>query len=158
MSRCLSERALLKLVAGDDRNAHLVHLAVCDSCDARYRAIVSDLDRVSGVLLHSEPPRWSPSLLARYWLPVSATAVAAVALLVWVEITVWRAVTPAQPDEVTAFLSDLSATMFSTGDALAATDDIGAEVAGDDAPSAGCPSDALGVLGCEGDNDGGRSR
>jgi len=158
MSRCLSERALLKLVAGDDRNAHLVHLAVCDSCDARYRAIVSDLHRVSDVLLHSEPPQWSPSRLARYWLPASAVAVAAVALLVWVEITVWRAVTPAQPEEVTAFLSDLSATMFSAGDALAATDDIGTDVTGDDVPSANCPPDALGGPGCEGDNGSGRTR
>jgi hypothetical protein len=156
MRRCLSERALLKLVADADRTADRAHLAACGLCDARYRAIMRDLDRVSDVLLHSEPPPWSRSVLARYWLPATAAAVAVVALLVWVEITVWRAVTPAPPEEVTAFLSDLSTTMFSMGDAVAATDEVGAD-ASDDTLAAGCSSDTMGVFGCESDNDRGRS-
>ena len=113
MSRCLSERTLMRLIAGGGREAQRAHLAACDRCEARYRAIGDALDRVTEVLLHTEPPLRSAPLLARYWMPAIAAAVASLALLVWVEITVWRAVTPAQPEEVTAFLSDLSATMFS---------------------------------------------
>ncbi len=153
MSRCLSERTLLRLVAGGGREAQRAHLAACGRCDARHRAIVSDLDRVTDVLLHTEPPRWSPSLLARYWLPATASAAAAISLLVWVELTVWRAVTPAQPDEVTAFLSDVSAAMFSTRDARAASDGTGSGTVADDGLSGSCPSDPLGILGCESDNE-----
>jgi len=123
MTRCLSERALLRLVAGDGRAAQHAHRAACARCEAHYRAIMSDLDRVSDVLLHTEPIPSTRSLLARYWMPLTASAVAALALLVWVEIAVWRAVTPAQQEEVAAFLSDVSATMFSTRDALAAQDE-----------------------------------
>ena len=149
MSRCLSERAMMHLIAGEGRDAQRAHLAVCPQCDVRYRAIGRDLDRVTQVLLHTEPQHRPPSLLARYWMPATAAAVAALALLVWVEITVWRAVTPTQPEEVTAFLSDLSATMFSARDALAAGDDSASGLLSEDG---GCPSDSLGSLGCEGDN------
>jgi len=142
MSRCLSERTLMRLIAGGGREAQRAHLAACDRCEARYRAIGDALDRVREVLLHTEPPLRSAPLLARYWMPAIAAAVASLALLVWVEITVWRAVTPAQPEEVTAFLSDLSATMFSARDALAA---------GEDGLASGCPSDPLAILGCESD-------
>ena len=152
MSRCLSERTLLRLVAGGGREGRRAHLHACSECTARYRAIVSDLDRVTDVLLNTEPPRWSPSLLPRYWVPATAAAVAAVALLVWVEITVWRAVTPAQPEEVTAFLSDISAAMFSTRDALAASDDAGSETPADGEIPGGCSADPLGIVGCERDN------
>jgi hypothetical protein len=42
---------------------------------------------------------------------------AAVALLLWVEVAVWRAVTPVpptmQPQEVAAILADVSASLFS---------------------------------------------
>ena len=152
MSRCLSERAMMRVIAGGGRDAQQAHLAVCQQCDARYRAIGRDLDRVTQVLLHTEPQHRSPSLLARYWMPASAAAVAALALLVWVEITVWRAVTPTQPEEVTAFLSDLSATMFSARDALAAGDDSASGLLSEDGLAGGCSSDSLGGLGCEGDN------
>lgn len=152
MSRCLSERTLLRLVAGSGLERQRAHLRQCDECTLRHRAIVSDLDRVSDVLLHTEPPHWSPPFLARYWLPAAGAAVAAIALLVWVEITVWRAVTPAQPEEVTAFLSDVSAAMFSTRDALAASD-TGSGTTADDGLSIGCPSDPLGILGCESDTE-----
>jgi len=151
MSRCLSERTLVRLIAGNGRENQRAHLAACDRCDARYRAIGRDLDRVTDVLLHSEPPRQSPSLLPRYWVPVTAAAVAGIALLVWVEITVWRAVTPAPSEEVTAFLSDISATMFSARDALAAGDDSGPGALSDGGGAGGCSSDPLGILGCESD-------
>src|SRR5207249_3285011 len=95
MSRCLSERTLMRLIAGGGREAQRAHLAACDRCEARYRAIGDALDRVREVLLHTEPPLRSAPLLARYWMPAIAAAVASLALLVWVEITVWRAVAAA---------------------------------------------------------------
>ena len=151
MSRCLSERTLMRLIAGGGRESQRAHLAACDRCEARYRAIGDALDRVTEVLLHTEPPLRSASLLARYWMPATAAAVASLALLVWVEITVWRAVTPAQPEEVTAFLSDLSATMFSARDALAAGDNGASGPFSEDGLATGCPSDPLAILGCESD-------
>ncbi len=151
MSRCLSERTLMRLIAGGGREAQRAHLAACDRCEARYRAIGDALDHVREVLLHTEPPLRSAPLLARYWMPATAAAVASLALLVWVEITVWRAVTPAQPEEVTAFLSDLSATMFSARDALAAGDDGASGPFSADGLASGCPSDPLAILGCESD-------
>ena len=81
----------------------------------RYRTILRDLDRVTDVLFHTAPPRWSPSRLTRHWLPASASAVAALAVvLIWVENTVWRAGAPAHQEEVTAFVSDVSSVMFSS--------------------------------------------
>jgi len=124
MSRCLSERTLLRLIAGSGREAQRAHLAACRRCGVRYRAILRDLDRVTDLLFHTAPPRWSPSLLTRYWLPASASAVAALAVvLIWVENTVWRAGAPAHPEEVIAFVSDVSSVMFSIHDAP--TDDTG---------------------------------
>jgi hypothetical protein len=152
MSRCLSERTILRLIAGGGRDPQRAHLAACHRCDARYRAIGRDLDRVTQVLLHTEPQHRPPSLLARYWMPATAAAVAGLALLVWVEITVWRAVTPTQPEEVTAFLSDLSATMFSARDARAGGGDSGLGAFSDDSPAVGCSPDPLGIIGCESDN------
>jgi len=151
MSRCLSERAVLRLVAGSGRESQWAHVRTCRECTARYQAIVSDLDRVTDVLLSTEPPRWSPSLASRYWLPATAAAMAGVVLLVWVEISVWRAVTPAQTEGVAASLADISARMFSTRDALAASDD-GSETPADDVLRSGCSSDPLGILGCESEN------
>src|SRR5262249_55334393 len=98
----------------------------------------------------SEREERAASLVAGDWMRAAGAAVAALALLVWVEITVWRAVTPTQPEEVTAFLSDLSATMFSTRDALAAGEDSGAGSLSEDGLGGGCSSDPLGVLGCQG--------
>ena len=76
MSRCLSERALLRLIAGSGREAQRAHLAACRRRGVRYRVILRDLDRVTDVLFHTAPPRWSRSPLTRHWLPASASAVA----------------------------------------------------------------------------------
>ena len=123
----------------------------------RYRVILRDLDRVTDVLFHTAPPRWSRSPLTRHWLPASASAVAAVAVLIWMESTIWRAVAPAHPQEVTAFLSDVSSAMFSMNNAPDATDDT-AYTTADDGLASGCSSDPLGILGCENDNENERTR
>ena len=156
MSRCLSERTLLRLLAGSGREAQRTHLAACRRCGVRYRTILRDLDRVTDVLFHTAPPRWSPSRLTRHWLPASASAVAALAVvLIWVENTVWRAGAPAHQEEVTAFVSDVSSVMFSMHDAP--TDDTGNATADYDLAT-DCSSDPLRILGCESDNESGQTR
>ena len=65
--------------------------------------------------------------------------------------TVWRAVAPAHPEEVTAFLSDVSSAMFSMNNAPEATDDT-AYTTADDGLASNCSSEPLGILGCENDN------
>jgi hypothetical protein len=54
----------------------------------------------------------------RRWMPATvALAAVAATLLIWVEVAVWRAVTPVpptmQPHEVAAILADVSAALFS---------------------------------------------
>ena len=156
MSRCLSEKTLLRLIAGSGSQAQRAHLAACRRCGVRYRAILRDFDRTTDVLLYTAPPRWSPSLLTRYRLPARASAMAAIVVLIWVVSTVWRDGAPSNPEEVTAFLADVSSAMFSTHDALDATDDTGS--AATYGLTTGCSSDSMGILGCEGDNENGRAR
>ena len=152
MSRCLSERTLLRLFSGGGRASQRAHLETCDRCGARYREITLDLDAVADVLRRTAPPRRSPATVRRYWVPASAVGVAAVALLVWVEIAMWHAATRMAPpqEEVTAFITDVSATMFSTRDPARALP-AGLSPIGE--VSSGCSSDPVGILGCETDED-----
>src|SRR5207244_253165 len=120
------------------------------------RTVSTDLHRVTDILFPSPPPRCSPTRLPRHWLPASASAVAALAVvLIWVENTVWRAGAPAHQEEVTAFVSDVSSVMFSMHDAP--TDDTGNATADYDLAT-DCSSDPLRVLGCESDNESGQTR
>jgi hypothetical protein len=120
MSLCLSDDALTRIHADLGSIAERAHLAGCPSCTARSRQLGRDLDLIATVLRDTPEPvtRPAPTPLRRRWMPAAVgLSAAAAVLLVWVEVAVWRAVTPVpptmQPQEVAAILSDVSASLFS---------------------------------------------
>ena len=135
---CLTEEALERVLAELATATERAHLASCAACTGRYRELQRDLASITGVLRdpvmgHSRPAR----RLGRRWMPAPvpatvpasiALSVIAAALLIWVEVAVWRAAEAPptmQPQEVAAILSDVSASLFSvSGDpALTAADE-----------------------------------
>lgn len=130
MSRCLNDKALARVQAELATAAEQDHLAGCAACAGRYRTLRRELHLVTEVLRDTPEPRVRFGLVGRRWLPATlGLSAAALTLLVWIEVVVWRAVTPVpptmQPHEVAAILSDVSASLFSvSGDPpRAATDD-----------------------------------
>jgi hypothetical protein len=118
MSGCLSDDALTRVHAELASAAELAHLAACAACTGRYRRQRRELTLITGVLRDTREPRARAVSGRRRWLPAAVgLSVAAVALLLWVEVAVWRAVTPLpptmQPHEVAAILADVSASLFS---------------------------------------------
>jgi hypothetical protein len=120
VSPCLSDGALTRVHADLGSIAERAHLAACAACTARSRRMRGDLDLIAAVLRDTPEPvtRSAPVRTPRRWLPAAVgLSAAAAVLLVWVEVAVWRAVTPVppsmQPQEVAAILSDVSASLFS---------------------------------------------
>jgi hypothetical protein len=120
MSPCLSDDALTRVHADLGSIAERAHLAACAACTARSRRMRGDLDLIAAVLRDTPEPvtRSAPVRAPRRWLPAAVgLSAAAAVLLEWVEVAVWRAVTPVppsmQPQEVAAILSDVSASLFS---------------------------------------------
>jgi hypothetical protein len=140
MSPCLSDDALERAHADLGSIAERAHLAGCAACTGRSRRLRRDLELITAVLRDTREPATPPRTLPlsrvgqparRRWLPAAiGLSTAALALLVWVEVAVWRAVTPVpptmQPQEVAAILSDVSASLFSVnGDPAPAAGDEG---------------------------------
>jgi hypothetical protein len=135
MSPCLSDDALDRVHADLGSIAERAHLAGCAACTGRSRQLRRDLDLITAVLRDTREPLALPltqiAPARRRWLPAAiGLSTAALALLVWVEVAVWRAVTPLpptmQPQEVAAILSDVSASLFSVnGDPVPVTGDEG---------------------------------
>lgn len=119
MSRCLSDDALERDLAELASVAERAHLAGCAACATRHRRIRGELALITSVLRNTPEPRTRPApVRRRRWMPAAvALAAVAAALLIWVEVAVWRAVTPVpptmQPHEVAAILADVSAALFS---------------------------------------------
>lgn len=118
MSRCLSDDALTRVQVQLATDAERAHLASCSACTRRSRRARHELALITGVLRDTPEPRPRPAVLRRRWMPAAfGLSAAAVALLLWVEVAVWRAVTPVpptmQPQEVAAILADVSASLFS---------------------------------------------
>ena len=128
MSHCLSDDALERVEVELASVAARAHLAGCAACAARHRRIRGELALITGVLRDTPEPRTRPApARRRRWMPATVgLAAIAAALLIWVEVAVWRAVTPVpstmQPQEVAAILADVSAALFSvSGDPATAT-------------------------------------
>lgn len=85
MSRCLGERALLRVLEREPARREEDHLEICAACRARLRLLQDDLDRLAAAL-HGPPPPASPATERAAWrlaLPALAlAALASVALLV----------------------------------------------------------------------------
>ena len=143
MTRCLSDDALERVEAELASVAERAHLAGCAACAARHRQIRGELALITGVLRDTPEPGTRPAPARRMrWMPATVgLAAVAAALLIWVEVAVWRAVTPVPPtmqaQEVAAILADVSAALFSvSGDPPATTTPaaIAPAVIAEDAP------------------------
>lgn len=117
MSRCLSEDALTRAHVELASAAERAHLAGCVACSDRYRRLHRELEMVTSMLRDSPEPHPRLPASPRRFMPAAlGLSAAALALLIWVEVAVWRAATPPatmQPQEVAAILSDVSASLFS---------------------------------------------
>jgi len=130
MSACLSDDALARAHADLASIAERAHLAACAACTARSRQMRRDLDLITAVLRDSREPLARVTRTRRRWLPAAVGLSAAAVALLWVEVAVWRAVTPVpptmQPQEVAAILTDVSASLFSvSGDPASGPADDG---------------------------------
>lgn len=139
MSRCLSDDALTRVLAELATDAERAHAASCTACARRSRRVRHDLTTIAGVLRDTPEPRPRAAVLHHRWLPATVgLSAAALALLLWAEVAVWRAVTPVpptmQPQEVAAILADVSASLFSLTGSPATAASTAAAPEPDDTP------------------------
>jgi hypothetical protein len=125
MNRCLSNKALYYLYAGDGNTAHQFHLDTCVSCAQRYEQFSQRLTALEQTL--QQPPtrfyiREATTRSGyRYRLSLAAAIVAVVFLLMWGNI--WQeepipVTTPqALSQEIARFLAtEASPALFATAD------------------------------------------
>lgn len=116
MTRCLSDRALTRVVAELGTPDERAHLAACAACAARYRRIEGEMAEIVDVLSGTPEPRHRVMPGAGRWV-ASAAALAAVAVGVpfWVETGSRTGVQPAsdQTRQVAVALSDITSSLFS---------------------------------------------
>jgi len=125
MKRCLSDKALMRLQAGDGSAEQRAHLSVCGACGDRDRSLDRELETVRHVLLYTDEPRAS---VARRPSWVSAVAIAAslvVTVAVLGHLAVRRPDAPSsaalrlQDEEASVFLREVSLTIFTIDGHLA---------------------------------------
>lgn len=143
MSRCLSDRALLRLHVGDGTSAERAHRAECATCADRAAALARDIDRMSWVLADTTAPRSRPVRARRAWLPAIGLATAAVVAVLWGTVGLREPIRPAppagQPPELGALLQDVSTVMFSvSGDPERTRLDLGGDDGFPGALATGC--------------------
>jgi hypothetical protein len=118
MSRCLSDKALMRVLADLGSETDLSHLASCATCAARRRKVSGEVDRIRHVLLTTpEPVRRTAPMSRRSMVAVAGLTAAAVGALLWIEVAVWKKIQPT-PDptgveQVEATLADVTASLFS---------------------------------------------
>lgn len=117
MSRCLSERALVRLQmkeGGADEHAHLL---ACGDCTRRFNRLGDDLRVIHEVLTAAPPAAVARHRLPNVfgaWVPAAALSVAVVAILVSL---IWPRL-PVAPQgaghngSVSAFATDVSTAVF----------------------------------------------
>ena len=131
MSRCLTERTLILLQAGEGSAEARAHLRVCPRCAARFRALEGDLGLIADALRAGPPPGTTHPARLR-WRAVGALA--ATVVLAVGAVWMWRGgpvAPPTRADDVTAMIEDLAGTLFPTPEAAATGEQ---SAAGQEAP------------------------
>ena len=72
MTRCLSDAALIRLLAGVGTAAERAHMTACAACGDRHRRVGSELTTVRHVLLATDPPRTRAVARTRSWAVLDA--------------------------------------------------------------------------------------
>jgi hypothetical protein len=118
MTRCLSDDALMRVTAELGTPAQQSHLTMCAPCAMRYRRLAGDLGVIRQVLAQTNEPRRRtvPSRL-RTVAGMAALSAVAVAALLWIEVTAWKALQPerelASTEQFETALADVQAALFS---------------------------------------------
>lgn len=116
MTRCLTDRALTRLLADLGPPNDHAHLAVCASCAARYRRLQSEIIGIAHVLAATHEPRRPTVPATRRWIAAAAVLATGVAAA-WfsIETVSWMQgpVRSLQDPVVSMAMTDLTAALFS---------------------------------------------
>src|SRR5262249_24567256 len=94
-NRCLSDDALLRVASELGTRVQHSHLTSCASCAMRYRRWSGELGMIRQVLVTTdEPRRFAVPSRLRTVAGVAALSAAAVAALLCIEVTAWKAFQP----------------------------------------------------------------
>lgn len=116
MTRCLTDRALTRLLADLGTPTDRAHLAVCAPCTARYRRLQSEISGIAHVLAATHEPRRRTVPAPRRWIAAAAVLATAVAgVWFWMETASWMLVPvrSLQDPVVSTAMTDLTAALFS---------------------------------------------
>lgn len=116
MTRCLTDRALTRLLADLGPPTDRAHLAVCAPCTARYRQLQSEITGIAHVLAATHEPRRRTVPAPRRWIAAAAVLATAVAgVWFWIETDSWMQVPvrSLQDPMASTAMTDLTAALFS---------------------------------------------
>jgi hypothetical protein len=119
MSPCLSNQALIRILADLGTPSEHAHLATCPGCALRHARRRREMDVVRRVLMTTAEPVTQVLPSPRRWLPaaVALLAVVMVGALVWTEVVLWNAIesTPDQArlEQAAGSLAEMSSALFS---------------------------------------------
>ena len=116
MKRCLTDRALTRLLAELGKPDERAHLAVCAPCTARYRRLESEMAEVAYVLAATPWPRVRTMPATGRWI-AAAAALAAVVAGAWFSMETGSRIqvpplSPRDPQVATA-MADITSSLFS---------------------------------------------
>ena len=119
MTSCLSDQALMRVVAELGTSGELAHLATCAACAAHQRRLTDELDVIRHVLVTTPEPSGPITSARRRWVPAMAalSAVVMVSALLWLEVIVWKTIQSASEEEpapeTVGVLVDVSSALLS---------------------------------------------
>lgn len=116
MKRCLTDRALIRLLAELGKPDERTHLAVCTHCAARYRRLESEMAEIAHVLVATPEPRVRTMPTTGRWI-AAAAALAAVVAGAWFSLETGSRIqvppgSPRDPQVATAMV-DITSALFS---------------------------------------------
>jgi hypothetical protein len=146
VSRCLSDKALMRLGAELGSAAEQAHLDTCATCAARQRTVSEEVDKIRQVLLTTpEPVGHTVPRPRRSLVALAGLATLAMAALVWIEVAAWKTIQPTEDltsvEQVEAALADVTAAIFSVDGEPTPIFGENSTVTGldqDDGPDIGC--------------------
>jgi hypothetical protein len=114
MKRCLTDRALTRVLAELGTPDEHAHLAACLACAARYRRLQNEMTEIADVLAATPGPRVPTIPASRRWI-AAAAALAAVVAGVWLSWETGSPVRPGSPrdPQVTTAMADITSVLFS---------------------------------------------
>lgn len=117
MTRCLNERAMIRLYFKEGTAGEHAHLRSCADCAEAYDRLAEDLEALHATLTHLPPPQAAAAGLAVWRRPWIPAAVALLGIAIFAGVMWHRPRVPLQvateTRSVTAFASDIATALFS---------------------------------------------